>query len=120
MRKLAPEKKAKESAAIAKLPKNNQLFSAVPSKSSGIATTRDISDDETRQSDYQIHSSLPYDNQGQDETVESDFDADIIDISLQEVESSCESIQSPNDAGLWNIQTDIKSLQIYWIDKDIL
>lgn len=123
-RKLAAEKKAKESAAIAKHPKIDQLLSAVSSKSSDNVNPRHVSDDETQQSDCETHSSLSHGNRDQNETLEMFSDAEIDDASyheqtspMQASSSSSKSTQIPNDAGLWNIETDMISLQMYWIDK---
>lgn len=118
-RKLGADKKARENAALANVPKINQLFSAIPSASSAIVNQTEIIVDETPRNDCEID--LHTTHNSDDETDTCEFDADIVNISasISHGGAECvnESIEFPTDAALWDITTNILLLQNYWINK---
>lgn len=115
-RKIAAAKKAKEEAINAKIPKiNTLLFSIASTSSTGTEKIDDVNQDSDCEiestatsksellSDYEIDS--PVIQEGSDFGDES------------ELMSHSDSSEFSCDAGLWDISTNIASLQIYWIGK---
>lgn len=126
-RKLAKDKKSKESAALLKVPKIDGLFSlsATPSTSHGTSNDNVIDEEPTTGSEIELHSSHTDAQIGIAETdgnVDFDNVSEPEDVSAASTSTTFESEstvfeQFPTDVGLWNIETKIISLQKYWLEK---
>lgn len=110
-RKLALEKKLKESDTLSKVPKISTLFSAAAGQST--SNSSDTVTDEIPASDNELQSA------------ESPADSSFENIILTtDMPSTSGEISEPNpseristDPALWNIETDKVSLQKYWLEK---
>lgn len=119
-RKKAEDKKARTSAALENVPRIDQLFRPVPSTSSLTSTSNDVICETTGYADCEINlagSAVESYNAKTDQHV--DFDMDIADVSAEKGDKRSEITQFPIDVALWNIESDIISLQKYWIEKGI-
>lgn len=128
-RKLADEKKLKEKEALLNVPKIDTWFGAPagPSTSHSDLTLNDIVIDEEPASDSEVLevelvASLT-DSQTETEGC-GDCDANIENVvesaatsTFEEGSESNPLEQFPTDAALWSIETDIISLQKYWLQK---
>lgn len=115
-RKLQAEKKAKESAAIAKNPKINEIFSAVvvPSTSSANAETENVARDRDENAHSDFGNDVPMQLEAELETRRNSCDASTSTSTVKE-DLTLESIQIATDPALWNIPADMSSLQSYWL-----
>lgn len=116
-RKQVEEKKARETANLTKIPKINQVFSAVPSTSCSTSTSisNDADDEVVREVDSAINvAASDVEHVGSDQFIDLDANADIVNVSAEE-----EFTQFPEDVALWNVEADITLLQKYWIEKGI-
>lgn len=98
-RKLAAEKKAKEDAAISKVPRINALFAAVSSAST--------SDSSTTERVEEIDSPA---TQEQNVIESMEVEHETMEIAIGPMEFSI-------DTALWDVSKNITSLQNYWISK---
>lgn len=119
-RKLAAEKEAKKRDALTKTAKINQFFNVIPSTTTSATSsnTENIEVDKAESSDCEVDLAS---HDHEDETIELvNIDANIANVSASsshEDEFRSESMHFSTDVGLWNVDTDISSLQNYWIDK---
>lgn len=111
-RKQADERKAREAITLSKIPKINELFQKIPTTSSAASTSNVIIDSE-------CEISLPATNVESENTESQSVgvNSDTADVSAGEEDECSELTQFPTDAALWNIDTDIISLQKFWIEK---
>lgn len=126
-RKIAAEKKAKQSAALQGVPKINTLFGAISSTSSSTSNPEnsDFAVDErgecstaSKQKDDCEATAIcvDVDDGEREETNESESDVDVpTDVDAEEF---CDEVtEFHTDAALWDIPNDTLSLQKYWIVK---
>lgn len=111
-RKQADEKKAREAITLSKIPKINELFQKITTTSSAASTSNVIID-----SECEISLTTSSVESGNTESQSVGVNSDTADVSAGEEDECSELIQFPNDAALWNIDTDIISLQKIWIEK---
>lgn len=124
-RNLAKDKKSKEGAALLKVPKIDRLFSATPSTSHGTSNDNVIDEEPTTDSEIELDSSHTDAQTGIAETdgnVDFDNVSEPEDVFAASTSTTFESEstvfeQFPTDVALWNIETDIISLQKYWLEK---
>lgn len=117
-RKLAAEKEAKERDALTKTAKISQFFNVIPSASA--TTSASSSNAESIEADKAESSDCEIDLASHEgETIELvNIDANIANVSASSSHvHEEESMHFSTDVGLWNVETDISSLQNYWIDK---
>lgn len=111
-KKLATQKKERQSNELTKTRKINELFSGISltaaDQSSAIEAKLTTIDE-------------PQGNVDENSTCESEFNRNIANVStstsLDEVETNSSPKEFSADAGLWNIQADKLSLQNYWMNK---
>lgn len=118
-RKAAEDKKARETAALRKIPKINELFSTVPSSSTSTSTLSESVIETTRDSEKDISTSHA-DFESIAETAEDEgehFESNVSASTSLVGESSSAFRQFPTDVALWNIQTELTSLQKYFAEK---
>jgi hypothetical protein len=108
-RKLAADKKIKDSNAIGKTRKINELFSAVSLTSDSCSTSEAKTDE-------------PQSGVQENISCESICETDIANVSaptsVQEVEQI--PVELSSDVGLWNLEEDKLILQNFWIGKGII
>lgn len=117
-RKVQAGKKAKETAALVKVPKINEIFSVVASPLISDSHSENVNESACIESEsdceLDLHTSL--ETQNASAKTDSVSSTSIAQFSAED-ESSDQSVQFTSDAALWNIPTDIKSLQDYWLQN---
>lgn len=109
-RKSIKEQRGREDENLTKYPKINNIFSVVPSSSSSVV-------------DSNVTTPEPPIEHVSVGVIENESDLDIADKSdveeMSDSDSNIVNMRLPSDAALWNIDTEILSLQSYWTGKGI-